>query len=185
MAGKYQAFDPNTEVNGYSMLGFIQCLRKEEIRPYLEMRGLDNIDPEGWYPLQSWLDVLSDLAEKRPGQSMFDFVAVGMKVLEMTHFPPGFETLSLPKMLAAGNEAYAKVQHRGGDAGEVVLEVIDPHHCVQKVRAPYPDDFWYGIFYGFCRRYLPPGTHFTVYYDENMPRREQGGEQTLIHITWE
>jgi len=185
MAGKYQSFDPKVEVSGYPMLGFIQCLRKEEIAPYLELRGLLNINPEGWYPVQKWLDVLSDLAEERPGQAMFDFVAVGMKLIELTPFPPEWDALPLGQIFAFANQNYASAQHRGGDAGEITTELIRPKHAITKLRTPYPDDFWYGVFYGFCRRYLPPGTHFTVYYDENTPRREQGGEQTLIHITWE
>ena len=185
MASNYQTFDPKAELNGYAFLGFIQCLRKEEIRPYLEAHGLDHIDPEGWYPVQVCLDMMSDLAQGRPGEVMFDFVAMGLKVAETTHYPPEFEHLSLPKIFEIGNEGYKTVQHRGGDAGEIVLEIVGPKHVIQKLRTPYPDDVWYGVFYGFCRRYLPPGTHFTLYYDPKAPRREQGAEYTLLHITWE
>jgi len=185
MAGKYKSFDPKAEVNGYSMLGFIQCLRKEDIRPYLEAHNLSQIDPAGWYPVQNWLDVMSDLAEERPGQAMFDFVAVGMKLIETTHWPPEFDTLPLLQVLAGANESYTKDQHRGGDVGEIVQEVISPKHVIQRARTPYPDDFWYGCFYGILRRYLPPGTHFTVYYDEDIPRREQGGEETVVHMKWD
>jgi len=185
MADKYQAFDPKAEVNGYSMLGFIQCVRKEDIWPYLEAHDLTEINPEGWYPVQKWLDVLSDLAEMRPGQAMFDFVAVGMKVTELSPFPPEWNALPFHKALVLCAESYMSGLHRGGDVGEVRVELVNPKHIKENIRTPYPDDFWYGICYGGCRRFLPPGTHFTVYYDPDAPRREQGGEWTLIHITWE
>jgi len=185
MARKYIAFDPKAEVNGYSLLGFSQCLRKEVVQPLLEAHGLANIDPAGWYPVQDWLDVLNDLAEERPGQAMFDFVAVGMKVAETTQYPPEFKGLPLPKIFTIGNEQFRSLQHRGGDVGEIVLEVVGSKHVIQKVRTAYPDDFWYGLFYGFTRLFLPPGTHFTLYYDPEIPRRDEGGEWTLIHVTWE
>jgi len=184
MARKYIAFDPKAEVNGYSLLGFFQCLRREEIRPFLDAYGLDELDPDKWYPVQDWLDVLNHVAEERPGQAIFDFVAVGMKVAETTRFPPEFDTLPLTEIFRIGNEDFRTNQHRGGDVGEIVLEVIGPKHVIQKVRTAYPDDFWYGIFYGICRRYLLPGTQFTLYYDEDTPRRDHGGEWTLIHIMW-
>jgi len=185
MAGsKYQSFDPAAEVNGRSMLAFIECLRQEEILPFLEAHGLTDIDPEGWYPIQQWLDVLSDLAQERPGQAMFDFVAVGMKIPEVSKFPPEFEQMSFWKLMSVASGEYSTGQHRG-NAGEILFESLGPKHITYKVRTPYPDDFWYGICYGFCRRYLPPGTRFTVHYDEKAPRREQGGEYTVIHMTWE
>jgi len=185
MAGKYKTFDPKAEVIGYSMLGFSQCLRKEGIMPYLKLHKLADITPEGWYPLQSWLDVLSDLAETRQGEAMFDFVAVGMKVVETSPFPPGSESLSLPEAFEVAKQGYFAGYHRGGGVGEIVIETPTPKHLLLKYKTPYPDDFWYGVLYGMSRRFLPRGTHFTVYYDELEPRREQGGEWTVIHITWE
>ena len=51
---------------------------------------------------------------------------------------------------------------------------------------PYPDDFNYGIMYGFALRYLPPHSDFIVSYDPQVTPRDRGGEQgcTVIHIRW-
>jgi hypothetical protein len=46
-----------------------------------------------------------------------------------------------------------------------------------------PDDLEYGILYGFAKRFLA-GTQFTVWYDEDLPRMDQGGDQTVIHVKW-
>jgi len=184
MAGKYRAFDPKVEVNAETVLGFIQCLRKEEIAPFLAARGLDNVRPGEWYPLQSWLDVLNDLAEDRPGQAMFDFVAVGMKIAEVAPFPPEFDTLPIEKAITTTMCDAYYMSHRGGDCGKVGVEFLKRGHLKITLRVPYPDDLMYGSFHGFSRRFLP-GKHVTVYYDPDIPRREQGGEQTIVHLTWE
>jgi hypothetical protein len=185
MAGKYQAFDPNSEAIGSSLLGFIQCIRSKDIGPYLEKHGLTNIDPNGWYPVQTWLDVLSDLAEERPGQVMFDFVSVGMAVAAVIPLPEEYYA-SLPfeeALLASGGSGY-KRNHRG-DAGEHSVEKVGEHHIKITIRTPYPDDLLYGVYYGLSRRFLPPGHHFTLQYDEETPRRDKGGEVTIMHLTWE
>jgi len=179
---KYQAFDPKSEVMGQSMLGFILCIRREEIMPFLEMHGLNNIKPDGWYPLQKWLDVLSNLAEERPGQAMFDFMAVGMRVSEMTPFSPEIEARPFPDVLMALDEVYQAI-HRG-NAGGSTFERVGSKHIKVVNKVPYPDDFMYGANYGMVRRFIG-GKPFTVYYDPDIPRREQGGEQTVVHITWE
>ena len=183
MANKYQSFDPNTEVLGQPMLGFIYCLRQEEIRPLLEKHGLTDIEPNGWYPLQKWLDVLGDLTEERSGQAMFDFVAVGMKIADMAEFPPEFDTMPLEQVLSGFSASYQR-DHRGGDAGEIIVEPVKEGHVKVVVRTPYPDDTWYGFVWGLFRRYSSPGTGFRVKYDEGLPRRDEGGEVTVIHVEW-
>ena len=184
MAKKYQAFDSAAEAKGYAMLGFVQCIRGEEIKPYLKKHGLSNVDPEGWYPIQKWLDVLSDLAEERPGEAMFDFVAVGMKIMEVAQFPPQLDSMPFEQVFIALADDYRTAQHRG-NVGEIVNELVEEGHMKGTIRTPYPDDYWYGLFYGTARRFLPPGTHFIVKYDEDTPRRDEGGDVTIIHITWE
>jgi len=180
--GKYQSFDPKAEVIGQSMLGFIQCLRKEEITPYLKKHSLTDIKPGEWYSQQTWLDVLSDLSEEKAGGAMFDFVAIGMKVSELSNFPPEFSLMPFEDTMSHIDQAYQSF-HRG-DAGDTFVEIVGTNHLTHNLRVPYPDDFMYGSVYGLARRYLA-GKHFTVYYDQDKPRREHGGDYTIIHVTWE
>jgi hypothetical protein len=35
------------------------------------------------------------------------------------------------------------------------------------------------------RRLAPPGTQFTIYYDDDILRRDLGGDVTVIHVEWE
>jgi len=181
--GKYKSFEPEAEAIGQSMLGFIECLRREEIRPYLEAHGLTDIQPNGWYPVQQWLDVLSDLSEDRPGQAMFDFVAIGMQISQTSSYPPEFEKMSFFEVLQAAAVAHNSMQHRNY-SGRMKVERIGPRHIRVAIRVPYPDDLMYGATYGVTRRFLK-GVPFTVAYDDVIPRREQGGDETVFHIVWE
>lgn len=43
----------------------------------------------------------------------------------------------------------------------------------------------YGYIYGLARRTLPKNTQFKVSYDPDETRQENGGQNTIIHLTWE
>lgn len=183
MTRKYQAFDPNAKVVGRSMLAFIQCIRRENIAPFLEVHGLTDIIPDQWYSQQTWLDVLNDLAEESPGSAMFNFVAVGMKASETSPIPREVDALPVDQAFKLVNDAYVAQFHRG-NAGEVITELVEARHLKFTVRVPYPDDLFYGSICALARRLLV-GKQFTVRYDEDKPRRDQGSEETIIHPTWE
>jgi hypothetical protein len=178
----FKAFDPDSEVIGQQMLAFVQCVNQAEIMPYLEKHGLATIIPDKWYPLQSWLDVLRDLSSDRGGNAMFDLVSIGMKLVDTSVSPPGAEQIPFDEALGMVN-AVNRLNHRNGDIGEYIIERVGDQHVQVIARVPYPDDFLYGMFYGGTRRFLPPGTRFTVHYDD-APRRSQGGETTILHIEW-
>src|SRR5690349_3269837 len=145
MTNRYQAFDPNSTVIGASVQGYVGCIRADEIEKYLMKYNLVQIDPMGWYPLQTLLDLLSDLHEDHQGEAMFDFVSIGMKALEMTPFPPEVEALPFEHIIMAGDNVY-KATHQG-DAGYVQPQIMGDRHVVQRTRTPYPDDLMYGALY--------------------------------------
>lgn len=180
MASKYQAFDPDSQAIGSSLLGFIRCVRHEVMQPYLEKHGLTDIDPKKWYPVQTWLDVLGDLSEERRGESMFDFVSVGMGIAEVIPLPPEYSSLPFGEALAASGGSGYKMNHRG-DVGEHTVKKEGDKHFIITIRTPYPDDLLYGVYYGLARRFLPSGRHFTLRYDEKA-RRDKGADVTIMHL---
>jgi hypothetical protein len=179
---RYQVFSPDHEGPGQVLLDFANAVDAEEILPYFEKHGLTNIDPKAWYPHQKFLDVLSDISENP--SAMFNFVSIGMKQAENAIIPPEFANLPLLTLLQGTGEVF-KLNNRGSNVGELRCEVVTDHHIKMIMRIPQPDDLWYGIFYGYVRRFIPKGKHFTVYYDHEVPRRDEGGEVTIIHITWD
>ncbi len=177
----YQSFDEKTEIIGQNVLAFIQNIKVGDIRPILERHQLVDIDPTAWYPLSKWLDVLTDISNE--SDSTFNFVAIGMAIAQTAVLPPEVENMTFEEFMF-GLDTFYQMQHRNGDAGTIKVEKPEKNHLIIKVRVPYPDDLEYGTAYGFAKRFLPRGTKFIVKYDENTPRREEGGEYTIIHITW-
>lgn len=172
--------DPEIETIGFNMLALINNVNASDIRPLLEKHNLVDIDPDTWYPAQKWMAVFNEMGSQSGG--MFNFVAVGMSVAEKLPIPPEMSTLEA--VLENWNALY-QMQHRGGDIGYVDFEKRSDKHYVTIHNHLYPDDFNYGLAYGFAKRFSPAGTHFTVKYDDHEPRLDEGGERTLIHVTWE
>lgn len=147
---------------------------------HLAANGLENVDPHVWYPLQQWLDVFNDISAE--GNRMYMFVSIGMKIVETAVLPPEFDDLPFKKIIEMIDYAY-KMNNRGTDIGAYIGEVINERHIKVTITAPYPDDYNYGILYGFARRYLA-GEQFTVAYDENVLRCDMDGDETVINVTW-
>ncbi|HEC23937.1 MAG TPA: hypothetical protein ENI95_13565 [Chloroflexi bacterium] len=174
--------DPDTELIGRSVLALFENIRYDMIKPILDKHGLNDVDPDGWYPLQDVLDILSDISEQ--GSGLFDLVSVGISAARLSPIPPEVEALSLKEFLLLYPQLYPR-RHRNGDAGEVLAEEAGERHVKMIFRTPYPDDLMYGLMYGFARRFLPKGTPITVFYDPDIRRSEEGGKFTVIHVVWE
>ncbi len=178
---RYASFDSNVEVIGHNMLSFVQNVNASNVLPLLKKHGLAEIDPAEWYPLQRWLDVLSDLSSQ--AGSMFDLVAIGAAISKTAVMPPEVEKMPFEQFLYLVDQVY-QMQHRGGNAGQVEIEKVADRHMKLKVRVPYPDDLEYGTTYGFAHRFLPKDADVIVEYDPDLPRREEGGDYTVIHVMW-
>lgn len=182
---KYEAFGPDAEVLGQNVLAFVECTNSDNIRPFLERHGLDEIDPERWYPMQDFLDVLNDMENEVGGAAALDFVSIGLQLIETAVFPPEVDELSLEEIMLGWNESY-QLNNRGAHIGDFDTELVVDKHLKITTRIPYPDDYNYGVFYGAAKRWLPENTPFTVYYDEEAPRRDiDGSQSTIVHIEWE
>ena len=174
--------DPDVEVIGAVMLSIINNLQANEIRPILEANNLTEIDPETWYPAERWLKVMNELAES-PNVTTND-IAIGMKIAENVVLPPQMQDAPLSKILQSWDMIYQK-QHRGGNIGDKEIQQLSDTSYRIILRDLYPDDLAYGVAYGFCKRFLPAGTHFTVQYEDISNRRDNGGaDETALLIDW-
>lgn len=174
--------DPNVELNGNTVQAFLTSLTHENYQHILKQHGFKNIDPDQWYPLQDVLDTLE--AIETQGSGMMDLVAIGMAAANLSVIPPEIEA-GPPHQFFKLYEQLYPTRHRNGDPGSITTEVHDEHHVTLTLNVPYPDDMMYGLFYGFARRLSGPGNYFTTRYDEDHPRRELGGDRTIIHIEWD
>ena len=171
---------PGVEVQGANILALISNVNAKSIRPLLEKHDLTEIDPEKWYPAERWLNVFNDMLTSPGG--MFNLVAVGMEVGQSVPLPPHIQSV---KDVVVNWDALYRMQHRGEDIGYIKGEVRSETHYVVIYDQLYPDDFNYGLTYGATQRFLEPGAPFTVNYDPEETRKDEGGERTVIHINLE
>jgi hypothetical protein len=179
---EYTTFGPDAEVYGAAMLAFIQSINYGNFHAIMEDHGVKEVNPQKWYPQQLWLDIFTDIGS-RPGGSS-DFVSIGMKIAETAVVPSEVEDIPFVDLMQAFDAASYRANNRGEDIGGIETEVVSDNHIIMIDRTPYPDDFVYGAYYGMAKRFLPKGTMFTVAYDEDTPRRDKGGDATLVHIKW-
>jgi hypothetical protein len=179
---KLYSCDPETKVIGQNVLGFVENVQRDEIQPILKKHGLEKIDPDVWYPLQKWLDVLKELSIHN---SMTNFVAIGMGISQTAPLPPGILDLPFEAFFLQALPTAYHMQHKDGDAGIIQAEKVSDTTIKMTVITPYPDDLEYGVTYGFARRIAPANMKFTVSYDSAIKRRDDGGEKTVILVNWE
>lgn len=175
---------PEAETLGTLLHAFTDNLQSADTRPIIEKHGVADVDPFGWYPVMSLLSALNEIAENP--NVVFNMVAIGMKIGEGVPLPPEMENPTLPDVLMIWDDLYQGL-HRNADLGQITCEKINDTHYKTTHSNPYPDDMSYGILYAYGRRFLPPGSNFTVYYDTDFPARDYGGttDATIIHIKWE
>jgi hypothetical protein len=158
-------------------------LQADETKPIMAKYGLDNLEPEKWYPAHLWMDALNELS-KMPNVSS-NFVAIGMEIGKIVPMPPDMPNPTLGQVLMIWDGLYQYL-HRNGDAGQIKCEKVSDQHYKTIHTDLYPDEFSYGILYGYARRFLPPRTPFKIYFDPNLPRRDaNNAAMTVIHTSWE
>lgn len=158
IAKPFVAGTPQAEVLGQVVAAFAENLESETVKPLLPKHGLDNIDPEKWYPHQSWMNVLKELSETPGGSSAL--VAFGRKVVETAVMPPEMD--SIPKMLHSLQAIHhLNLRNIPADEGYVVEEVSEKLYRVIH-NTPNPRDAIYGFLWGLAQRFRAPGEPFTV-----------------------
>jgi hypothetical protein len=173
-----------SETIGQNLRAFTDNIKGDRTRPIMEKHGMADLDPEKWYPTRKLLDALNEIAELP--DITFNMVAIGMKIGEIVPIITDDENPTLEKALLAWNDVYQGL-HRTGDVGEIKAVKVGEKHYKTMHSVVYPDDLSYGIQYAYARRFLPPGTKFTVFFDPNVTPRDQGGtgKYTVIHVRWE
>lgn len=178
--GKYNVFCEDHEVWGQSLLDISNAINMADYLPIFKKHGLEKLDPQTWYPLQKFFDVLNEIDEQ--GGDILDLVSIGMNIGSKFAIPPEMEALPYAELIKLTPQIY-NMTHRGSNIGSFAVQEVTPKHFKVLLQVPDPDDLWYGIVYGFTRRCLmPTGQYFTVIYDENQARQENGGDITTIHI---
>lgn len=174
-----KSIGPDAEVLGGAINGFLDAINRNSILPHIEKLGMTDLDPNKWYPKQLYVDLWNSILTDE--NSMMNLVSVGMTIAQ-TAWPPELDGQPFETLVMQWGDAFDMV-NRGADRGYIQVEQRSPMQYAVICCTPDPDDLQYGVVYGFCKRFLPQGKPFTVQYDENVTRRDEGGDETVIVIT--
>ncbi|RKD93400.1 4-vinyl reductase [Halopiger aswanensis] len=119
----------------------------KEVSNKLAKYGLEDIDPEEWYPLEIPLAMLYDMRDEYGGVRMRN---MGQNVPEHVKFPP--ELSEVDDALHAIDRAYHQ-NHRGGDLGSYEFHQEGPNEGRMVCENPYPCEFDKGLIKGVARKF--------------------------------
>ncbi|MFW5691185.1 MAG: hypothetical protein ACOCXZ_01680 [Chloroflexota bacterium] len=177
IAKPFVAGTPQALVAGQAVIAFADNLVSDAIAPLLPKHGLDNIDPEKWYPHQSWLDVLEDLGGRPDASSVF--VAFGRKVVETAVMPPEIQTAD--DMLDALHAIHhANLQNVPEEEGYYV-EKLGPKHYYVHHNTPNPEDAIYGFLWGLMSRFCTDDEQFVV---RLLPNEASQHGRSVYEVKW-
>lgn len=171
------------EVTGQNLLMYLSHMEAETTLPYLEKHGFGlSIDANKWYSAKDAAAFLWDIAGSP--DSLYSLVSIGIESIRRLELPPEVEKLPLLDAVNTVLAPYYQSIFRGGYIGFIKGEQVAEKHVKVTCVTPLPDDGWYGTLFGMARRFLPNGTTFSMTYDKDIVRMDNGGSETVIHITW-
>jgi len=174
---------PTAEVLGVNLRAFSDNIQGDALEAIMKKYKFFDIEPMEWYPLNRLLAALNEINEHHNAST--NYVAIGMKIGEITPLPPEMDSPSISDVLHIWDDLYQAL-HRGADVGKMGYEKINDKKYNVFTSIPYPDDMTYGILYAFGKRFLPQITPFTVTYDLDTLARDHGGNDdfTTLNIEW-
>jgi hypothetical protein len=170
---KAVASKDEAKVLGQVMQAFLDNLRADAVRPLMDEAGLEAIDPDEWYPQQTFVDIYKKL-ETMPGGTE-NIVAIGVQTVDALDFP---ETVQdIPAALQALPHMYSAIhQNIGVDEGWQI-DSADNDEIRVTFNSPYSDYAAYGYLYSIARRFRPQGRSFSV-----IPTLGKDGQPALFTI---
>jgi hypothetical protein len=176
---QFVPFEPKTEMTGQSMLALVAGLH-DDIQHILRNHSIEQLEPDQWYPIQLYMDILKDIAGPSHNDSA-NLVSIGMKIPEQAVFPPQINSLEMA--LLTLNDAY-NMNQRNGYNGSYTSHQNGERDFTIVADNPFPCDFDYGILWSLTRRFCPYGMAFTVRHDDDAECRRNGADSCTYHVTW-
>lgn len=177
-AKPFVAGTPEAIVAGQTVSAFLDNLQAEEIAPILPKYGLENIDPDKWYPHQAWLDVLHEISTMDNAST--NLVAFGKKVVQTAVMPPEID--SIPSVLNLLHTIHHLNLQNVPEEEGYAIEEVGPNHYHVYHNTPNPSDAIYGFLWGLVARYKAQNEVFIVREIRNPNPAQNPG--TLFDVRW-
>lgn len=173
----FRIFDPKAEASGAAMHAVASCIRSDQLRPLLDKYGLRQIDPERWYPIKTWLNLLKDISQSQSGA--LDLIVIGKEIARNIVLPAEIDTVEAALMHLP--EIYQR-NYRGGDVGYYRVEKQGPKQYRVIGYIPFPSDMTLGVLRGLITRFADKRTRYTVTPDLNDSTNAQNDPDTFTFV---
>lgn len=177
---QFQAFEPQTEVGGASILLLVDAMGtfKRLATSILERNGIHEIDRNKWYPLQAYLDAYREIYEQIGERTL---KSIGKQVPDKVHWTSDID--SIEGALISINAAY-NLNHRGGNIGYYRYEKAGERSAKIVCCNPYPCVFDMGLIEAVGNKFAPPGSRVRVTHETPDVCRSKGGDVCTYSVRW-
>jgi len=174
---EYRAVSSSAEVKGSVASAIIDGLMNKELaKEILARHGLLNVDPNGWYPEQSWLDAFSDISGELGDVALYNIGRVTPDILNLP------SDISSPREALERLDSVYKSYHRGKSGGYEVMEIGD-HYARLTSKNPRPCAYDKGFITAYIEKYNG-GKPVTIEHEDEMLCRKLGYAECVYIIKW-
>lgn len=161
------------EIRGMAIMAAKAALGNEA-GELLAACGLEALRSDGWYPQQSYLQLLERIGNTDFG-ALLNVTAIGLRSVELYHMIYIEQTQAQNQPYRADPDVTSAIHslnagwtaaHRGGVPGAFRMVDSTPEHVTVEVETSFPLEYSYGLLYGLARLYRPINTRFMVDYDD-------------------
>lgn len=178
---QFKVFSDDSETLGVSLMIWIKesGFFKQKIQEILAEKGVREIQPDKWYPMQLVLDIHRTIYETVGPNTLF---LMGKYVPEYAVFPPDIDALG--KALASIDAAY-HMTNRGKSIGYYKFKRTGQRTAAMICNNPFPCDFDRGIISGMIDKFKPKGClHKARLTHEESLCRKKGDNSCTYLISW-
>lgn len=181
---QYEAFDPDVEVHGQTILtvmdGALARFSEEyrrTAREALAENGVVDPAPDAWYPQQAWLDTFEVIAEELEPHILD---RLGEQTYRAADWPA--DVSDVEEGLHSIDAAYRR-NHRGDDIGSYRFERAGDRTGEVTCENPYPCPFDRGLIRAVTREFAPVESF--VFVEEPGDRcRRDGDAACRYRVSW-
>ncbi len=177
---QFKALDPKAEIRGDVVLSTISVMGafKRIAIGILEDNGIRDLQPDRWYPQQSWLSSFATIAKEVGPNTLYQ---IGRQITEQAPYPAGLD--SLEAAFSALDAAYQEC-HRAGDVGAYRFMITGMRSGMLITENAYPCDFDRGIIESLAQRFEPEGSFADVRHDDLSPCKKLGADSCTYTVRW-
>lgn len=181
---QYQAFDPDVEVHGRTILDVVDGALgrfsedyQRRAREALAEEGIEDPDADDWYSQQAWLNSFETIAADLEPH-LLD--RIGEQIPDVADWPSGIANVEAG--LESIDEAYQR-NNRGGAIGFYRFERSDDRTGEVTCKNPFPCEFDRGLVRGVARKYAPVEAFVFVEERGEVCRRD-GDDACTYTVYW-